>query len=143
LTDKKRIYDALVATIKAGVFRRVTHDQSTGTLIEGSVVAPASIEVNETESTFRRTSSRNRQSWVQERGDWEWMAHVDFDKEVMLEEFEKALLAVPIVLPHDPGNGLGQVRITLLRGRYRHPVRMQSSSGTKASYRFLAELSPV
>lgn len=141
LTNKKRIYDALMAAARAGLFLRVGYEQGTVTIIEGVPVPPKSVLANETRSTFG-VSKRWRRTYIQQRLVWEWELLLQFDKEITAERFERAYCDAPINLPHDPANNLEAVILRLVSSSYSHPPQQQPSNGTRATYRFVADVHP-
>lgn len=141
LTNKKRIYDALVAAARAGLFLRVGYDQGTVTIIEGVPVPPKSVLANETRSTFG-VSKRWRRTYIEQRLVWEWELLLQFDKEITAERFERAYCDAPINLPRDPANNLEAVILRLVSSSYSHPPQQQPSNGTRLTYRFVADVHP-
>lgn len=86
---------------------------------------------------------RSKRTRFRTRDNWTWNAEVAFSCQVSLEEFEDSLGDSPIVLPRDPGNGLpDQVTIFLEEATYSHPPRSEPSSGSRAVFRFVAQISP-
>jgi hypothetical protein len=142
LTNKKRIYDALMARSRAGDFRRMTYPVGGMVIIEEAAVPADTYELNDTRSEYIQ-AKQWRRTYKQQRGDWIWELHLAFDKEVTTELFERAMLTNPIRLPRDDANGLEAVIVRLMDNEWSHPPRQQSSNGTRATYRFVAEFAPV
>lgn len=79
----------------------------------------------------------------QDRELWTWIAVAHFHGQVCLEAFEEELTDNPITIVRDGVNLFRQINISLLDATYEHPVEKQSSHGTRVTYRFQADLSPI
>lgn len=143
LTNKKRIYDALLARIKAATFPRVSYDNAQCVINEQTSIPPETSLFNETRSTYTRRPKVNRRTQFQERDQWVWQLILDFHEEVTTELFERDLLSDPITLARDDMNGLEGVTLIMQENAWSpHPPQQQASNGTRATYQFVAELSP-
>lgn len=73
---------------------------------------------------------------------WTWIALAHFDSQVSLDSFEHALRDQPIIILRDD-TLFRQIDISLLDVEWQHPVEKQPSQGTRVTYRFQADLSPI
>lgn len=141
--DRTRIQTALRTFIATVKFWPVTYVAGAPVVdtTAGAEQTPT-LFVNETSSTFD-TNSTNRQTLKQQKSNWLFQATLDFNKEVVLEVFEKLWERTPPKLARDPTNGLDRAVILRLRdATYSHAVQ-QEGTGTRATYTFEAELSPI
>jgi hypothetical protein len=145
-THKQAIHNAIVEALNQGIFLPVTYNPDTKLMIvpedEDDAVSPASIATNELTCLFG-LPERNRRERIMERGSWRWQAIVKFDREVVAEVFEEALLASPILIEPDSTKSLRRIVLNLENAEYTHPPRQGSSSGTQVIYTFEARLGPV
>lgn len=85
---------------------------------------------------YRRGVKRERSTWV-------WLLQIHFDVPVSLVEFEKAMLESAIRVPRAPASNVDQqVDLLLTSAEYENPVNQQPARGTRATYRFTAQLTP-
>lgn len=145
-SHKQSVHNAIVAAINQGIFLPVSYDPTTRLMSvpedESEAVPPASIAANELTCLFG-LPERNRRTRIMERGSWRWQVIVRFDREVVADIFEEALLAEPILLEPDVTKSLRRITLHLVDADYTHPPRQGSSSGTQVIYTFEARLGPV
>lgn len=138
---KTAIQAALEARAYAGTFPEAVYSVARPSILsEGAAQAVKSAEANEIRSAFGIDESYGRE-FRQERQGWAWLLILRFDTEVVLEDFETALMQSPITIARDAGDGRDrQVILILEDAQYEHPPRGGASNGTEATYRFVAEL---
>lgn len=143
--QKARIYNRLFQLGKNGTFYRVRY-LSDGTMLgdlnENDKIAPKTVLVNETAASFDIPMQFRRYA-RRERSGWTWQLYLAFDKEVIIEAFEKELIEQAIILPYDKENKLQQVTLELVDSEYTHPVKREPASGTQVTLTFHATLGPV
>lgn len=136
-----RIHDAIHDAISKFDFKRVSFDRNTGHRNTSERTEnPATLLVRDDESSFESAVGNRRASRLRERTSWIWEADVVFDNQVSLEEFELMQTNNPILLPRTADLDQ-QVTIELEGTTPEHPAEHQSSSGTSATFRFMASLS--
>jgi len=142
-SNKQRIHNAILEKIKAGPWVPVEYeaDGSMADLGEDTV-EPKTCVLNDVSSNFiPAQNSRDKTSWIADRGKWIWDVRVAFDGEVVADIFEKALTDEPIVLPSDVNNNnLLLVWVDITNAQYKHPTKKQPSSGTSIVYTFEATI---
>lgn len=119
------------------------------------VVFKSGIRATQTETVKARTllvrpqqtgflESRNRGCGgrLQDRNGWIWVAIIHFDRQVDLDTFEDGLLRSPLRIPRD-SELTQQIDISMLDATYEHPPENQPSHGTRVTYRFQADLTPL
>lgn len=138
---RQAIHDLLVTTAATGAFSEATYTTARPSLlVEGAAVLPASVEANEIRGAFGIDQDYGRE-YRQQRQGWAWLLVLRFDTEVLLEDFERALMRSPLTIAQDPSDDRDQQVILLLEEvQYEHPPRGGASNGTEATYRFVAEL---
>lgn len=143
MSYRTAIQNALVNAADAGTFPTAVYSEARPSLLtEGPSADAASIEANEVRAAFD-IDDRYGRSLRQERTAWSWILRLRFEQEVSLEAFETSLLESPITIARDTSDGRPlQVRLLLDASSYEHPPRGGSSNGTKAEYRFEADLCP-
>jgi len=142
-TQYERIQRGLVDAATTGTFYSVVYDAATDRVtVSDTTAAPTSVLAQETNSSFG-IPLKNRQTYRFERQEWPWTLKLHFNEPVVIEAFEEALAASPIVLARDTPNGLQQVILEILDSSYEHPPHNQPSTGTRAVIRLLARLSPI
>ena len=136
-----RIHDAIYAAVNAFAFLHVTYDKDTGLrTTEVTTEAPETLLVREVSCSFVDARNNRRDPRLREREDWRWEADVVFDNQVSVEEFEALMTTTPIFLPRT-GELDQQAVVFLEETEVDHPAEQQSSSGTRISFRFVAQLS--
>lgn len=149
---RTEIQNALVAAAMAGVFPIVSYDPTThvastsyvsGDLLAvGSWVAPVAALANEINGSFEEARLQRRKYQL-DRTNWTFQLKLEFNREVVLELFEDSLRVTPPRVLRDPTNGLtNQVTLRLIDVVPTHPIQQESSTGTKAVYRFEARITP-
>jgi len=144
-TQKKRVNDALRERVDVGLFLPARVDSNTGQLIAASddqAVRPTVILITET-TALMGLPRRNRQFDRDEKHNWTWEVLLQFSETVTVEPFECDILESPINLAADVDNDLGSVRLRFRDVRYEHPPQQNSSSGSRVTMTFEADLSPV
>lgn len=137
-----RIHDAIYNAINGSVeFFHVTYDKDTGLRTTAvTFETPETVLVREVSCSFIEARSNRRTPRLREREDWRWEATVAFDNQVSVEEFEAAMTATPIFLQRT-GQLDQQVVVFLEETEVSHPTEQQGSTGTRVSFRFVAQLS--
>jgi hypothetical protein len=143
--QKARIYNKLLELAQVGKFYLATYNAD-GTLVENYTtdkeVSPKTISINEVTSDFD-TPVNFRRYARRERSNWTWQLFLAFDKEVIVERFEKEIIANALILPYDKTHNLQQVTLNLVDVEYTHPVKREPAAGTQASFTFQAALGPI
>ena len=139
MTLKKKIHDALCAAAEGGTFLVATYDSENCTLEQGLQIVPASVEANEL-SSAHAVESRHGRKYLQDFTDWQWLVILRFHQEAICELWVRSLMEDPPCIHRDAFEDR-QVRLLLLDAQYEHPPREGASNGTKAQFRFRAELS--
>lgn len=142
LTNRKRLYDAMRQRILAAQFPWMQFDNLNAIIIEGTNQMPSSAVLNEKTATYTPVPKRNRRHQFQETNIWAWELILQFNRQVSCELFERDLLQTPVTLPEDEANGLEAVTFRFVSANYEHPTEQQPSTGTKATYQLVAEVSP-
>jgi len=139
---KTAIQAALETRAYAGTFPEAVYSVARPSILsEGAAQAVKSAETNEVRGAFGIDPEYGR-DFRQERQGWAWLLIVSFDTEVVLEDFETALMRSPITIAQDTADGRDrQVMLLLEESSYEHPPRGGASNGTEVTYRFVAELS--
>lgn len=140
VSQRTRVRNELVERLTATPAHVLVVNPLTDLAEDSDLVSPTSVIVNDVFSTFS-DASRNRRSRKAERASWEWLALLRFPREVNLEHLEDSLGR--ILLPKDTNTGLPQIELFLRRADYTHPSQGSPESGTVATLRFEARLSPV
>jgi len=138
---KTSIQAILESTAYAGSFPEAVYSVARPSILsEGSAQAVKSAEANEIRGAFGIDSEYGR-DYRQERQGWAWLLIIRLDTEVVLEDFETALMRSPLTIAQDTADGRDQQVIMLLEeSSYEHPPRGGASNGTEVTYRFVAEL---
>jgi len=103
---------------------------------------PQTILIRPQQVGFEESSTRKCGGRLQQRVAWVWIAMVHFDQQVSLDTFEEKFMRGPLRVSRD--NDLDQqIDISFLDAVYSHPPEQQSSHGTRVTYRFQADLSPL
>lgn len=138
------IHDLLITTALEvpSKFLEASYTGDPPLLVAGSALVPSSVEANEVQSVFG-TDQRYGRDVKQIRTSWTWHLKLRFDREVILDGFEEALMADPLVIAHDPAGGIDrQITLLLENSDIKHPPRGGASNGTEATYRFVAMQTP-
>lgn len=105
-------------------------------------VSARTILVRPQQAGFIESKNRGCGGRLQDRNGWIWTASVHFDRQVDLDTFEDMLLRSPLRIARD-SELTQQIDISLLDASYEHPPENQSSHGTRVTYRFQADLTPL
>jgi hypothetical protein len=136
-----RIHDAIYTAINTFAFPHVTFDKDTGLRTTGiTTETPETLLVREVSSGFIDAQTNRRTPRLRERQDWRWEADVVFDNQVGMEEFEALMATTAIFLPRT-GELDQQATVHLEETEVEHPAEQQSSTGSRVSFRFVAQLS--
>ena len=138
------IHDLLVTTALAtpSKFVEATYPGDPPLLVAGSALVPSSAEANEVQVVFD-IDERYGRGVRQIRTSWAWQLKLKFEREVILDGFEKALMVDPLVIARDTASGIDrQITLLLETSNPRHPPRGGPSNGTKVTYRFVAVQTP-
>ncbi len=145
VSQEERIQQRLYTEMQAGAFRPSSTDPDTHllTVDVATTVAPASVTLQALSTTFTDRPTRNRRTERSERNTWRWSVVCVFTQQISSEEVEKFFIANHIILPRDSANDLEQVTLKLLSADPFHPPQQSPSHGTRVTFTFEAELSPV
>lgn len=137
-----RIHDSIYGAISAYDFPHVSYDTDTGLRTTSAVDTenPKTVLVRQLGSQFIQAMRERRTPRLAERENWGWVAHVAFDNQVSVEEFELSQLDAPVLLPRTAELDQ-QVTIWLIETELEHPPEQQSATGTRAIFRYVAQLS--
>lgn len=139
---RTEIQKLLVTTAMAATFPSITYDTNHVPQV-GANVQPAEALANEIDSDFG-IAELQRRSYQRDITRWVFELRLNFNQEVLLEEFQAALLRSPPRIDKDPANGIMRsVLLDLTRCTPVHPVQQQPSAGTHAVCTFEARLSPA
>ena len=141
------IQNALVALATNRAFPRLSYAvQGTGgnqTSTPMTTAVPKTVLAWQDGAEFDLPQRSRRGSRLRERAGWTWSLQIQFDVPVSLVEFENDLLAQAPRVTRDLNIGVDQqVDLLLDSAEYENPVAQQPSRGTKATYRFTAQLTP-
>lgn len=136
-----RIHDAIYDAINTFGFFHVTFDKDTGYRTTAlTTETPETLLVREVSCQFVDARNNRRDPRLREREDWRWEADVVFDNQVGVEEFEALMSTTPIFLQRTAE--LDQQAVVFLEEtEVDHPAEQQGSTGTRVSFRFVAQLS--
>lgn len=138
-----RIQNALAALAAvADMFFPVTYNVSTGVATKGaSAVEPVAVHTNELRSEFEDTRV-SKSTFARERTSWLFNLVVSFNQEVTGEDFESAVSASPPYVARDSDHSQ-QIRLLLQNSNYEHPPQQDPESGSRLTFTFEAQLSPI
>ncbi len=139
VTQRVRVQTLIIDTIRAANFHEIKYnDDHTPIEIDiltADVVPPASVKSNEIQSIFEPDTAYG-DGWRTKRSGWTFEALVEFDVEVTLERFERAMMQTPLKLAPDAANGLEAVIIAMTQTNVSHPVTQQPETGTQVRFVF-------
>ena len=143
MSYRTSIHDLLVTTAHAGTFNEAIYSVARPSLLTaGTPQGLQSCETKEIPGSFQLDYRYGRE-FRPKRVGLAWLLIMRFDHEVLLEDFEEALMRAPLFIVRDPSDGrTEQVRLLLEEAAYEHPPRGGASNGTEVTYRFVAELCP-
>lgn len=134
------IQAALIDRVAATAFPFVSYVQGRMTIGE-QAGTPASVVAHAESSEFGQ--SRDKRTFRLDRIDWRWKLELTFKGEVALGQFERSLLESPPRVLRDRDAGRDQQVTLILTGSvYQSPPEGQPAGGTRATYRFNAQLTP-
>lgn len=139
---KQRIYNALLAVVRAGPYYACSINPKTGqmTVFTDKPVVPVlgNIVIRERNKSYRLAARFKREFNVSELESWSWTARVEFPaQEVACEVFEESVTDTGITIP--PVEGLVGQRTLLARfdrSDYSHPASQSPNTGTVAEFSF-------
>lgn len=137
-----RIHNEIKLRIADYRFPAIAYKQGLRSTQQNAAVKAAAILVRAQQVGFQSAHTSLCGGPTQERTTWIWIALVHFDKQVNLDGFEEVLLRNPIVISRDEELDQ-QINVSLLDAEYQHPPEQESSNGTRVTYRFQADLSPL
>lgn len=137
-----RIHGALREAFDNANFPRVTYPEGRRITSAAEVLKVKSLKIKPSQSIFDFPRLNRSTRILHERTRWEWTAEAWFDREVDLTAFEDALSQAPLRLAREESGGFEAV-IYLEETDQRFPPEQQSASGTRATFRFVAELCPI
>ena len=140
LTDA--IHNAIKARIRDTLMPLVSYDKDTGNRTTAAVatVKAKSAFVQPVQTTF--SDADTYREWQRKRESWDWLAEIKFTQAVDLTLFEDDLARNPIKISRADSGLDRQVLIALSDVVYEIPPTGQPASGTRASLRLTAVLSP-
>ncbi len=137
-----RIHNALKTFIGDQRYPTIIYSNGLRKTRSNDAVKAKTILVRPQQSGFQEARSRRCGGRLQERTAWIWVAIVHFDRQVSLDGFEELLMRQPIQIQRDDELDQ-QIDLSLQDVVYEHPPEKQSSHGTRVTYRFSADLSPL
>lgn len=142
--EYQRIHNDLVARALAGPFHPVTIDPLTklATVDTNTNIVPATAMANEISAGFG-PNPHDKRTYTDHRTRWEWELILSFDQYVTCERFEQTLTESPVRLVGSLATGNRYIYLHLRRAEYVQPLQQQLSTGTKATYKIEASLSPI
>ena len=129
------VHNELIRLVQnSGTFWRIFYnsDGSAYTSLAYPVI-PVGVNANEVYTGYEL--GRSRRTLTRDREEWRWAIIVEFACPTTGEEVENNLARYPKLI--FPSNGDGRkdtMLVELLNVSYDHPVRVQSSSGTKMTF---------
>lgn len=138
--DFVRVQNKLVDLGRAGPFYSVSY-AADGKATAGAAIDPAEVVANEVSSSFG-LPERSRREYRLDRSNWAWELRLGFNQDVLLEEFEKAVLRAPIQLVANKALGERQISLELQSVQLAHPTQ-QGAKTTKVTYLINARLWPL
>lgn len=141
------IQNALVATAVARAFPTVSYAVSGSGGAQSSdplvTLLPKTVIAWQDSQNFGEAVRNRRGTHRLERVSWVWILEIKFDRPVSMADYEDAITQVAPRVLRDLSIGVNQqVDLLLDSAEYENPVTQQPSRGTKATYRFTAELTP-
>lgn len=130
------VLDASFPVVKYDQDGRASVKQESGQDVLSPVASP--VVCNEVGSSFEEDENHGR-SLKTVRSGWSFVLRLQFNSEVILEDFEETLSDSPPTIPLDEEKGLPFVRLFLVGAEAEHPVQHDGNTGTKVEYTFLAE----
>jgi len=136
---RQQIHNRILDEVGAASFHPVTHLVGRRLSVdEGTSVTPRAIEVQESGKSFGPSTRRDRMR--QEPDSWDWDLVIEFNQEVITEDFEESWMAqVPVIAKTEDTR---VIFLYLESADYSHPERKNSPKGTYAAYRIRAEIGP-
>ncbi len=137
-----RIHNAMKLFIADHRFPVINYKGGLRSTRATDTVQAKTILIRSQQSGFERARNFRCGGPQQQRIAWTWVAIVHFDQQVNLDFFEENLLRQPIQIPRDQELDQ-QIDLSLVDVVYEHPPEKESSHGTRVTYRFQADLSPL
>lgn len=146
-SNRTRIQLALITLAKSGMFFAVKYDPTSGLPITinpytEQPVTPATALANERSSVFTSDPTQGRRH-SRKRRTWLFDLIIEFDLEASVEFFEESILDQVITLPTDSDLGLPVTFVQLINSSIQHPVKQQSTKGTRAVFTFDAQVGRI
>lgn len=142
VTTDDRVHNAIKQRIADFTFRDISYASGLRSTEAVGTQKAKTILVRPQTSAFQEAHNRGCGGRLQERFSWTWIAIVAFDRQVDTGSFESLMLRDPIRIPRDADLDQ-QLDISLLDAEYKHPPEKQSSHGTRVTYRFQVDLTPL
>lgn len=136
-TQRIRVQNKINEIAKAFDFYPVVYAADGSASIGTPAVRPASVLVNETDSSFEIDKKYGR-GLREKPSNWNISVMLKFNQEVDLSFFEKYLINNLPFIPKDDINGLESVILRLSRMTVSHPPRQGSANGTDTLLTFEA-----
>ncbi len=137
-----RIHNAIKIRIAEFRFPVISYKTGLRSTKLNDALQAQTILVRSQQVGFRESRTRKCGGRLQERTAWIWVGIVHFDRQVNLDSFEEDLMRDPIRIPRDDELDQ-QIDISFVDAVYEHPPEKESSYGTRVTYRFQADLSPL
>lgn len=140
MSQRLRIQDALVSLVLGTDWPVVSYDEDgrpSGLDMAEKEQPQTPILCNEISSSFD-LDEQNLRGDFQRRTSWIFSLKIKFDREVLLEYFENAMMANPLYLGPDLSRGLSSVTLRLIGTEPTHPVQ-KGGPGTSVEFSFEAE----
>ena len=141
---RSEIQKALVQAVAIGEFYGVTYDAVRAPLVDDAVIiTPSGVTVNEAAAAWEPARNR-RHLEKRDRVRWSYQVTLEFDREVIAEAFELALAKTPVRVVRDATNGLKQqATMRLASASYEHPPRQAPNGGSRITYDFDVDVTPL
>lgn len=123
MTPTTEVYLALRALFANASYPAVAYDPNTLVRTTSGSAVPASLELNELNSTFAQ--SVNRRGDKLDHTTWLWSVQISFNQTVDFSDIRKMLQSVPKI---------NQARAILRTARYTHPPRQEANTGSRAEF---------
>lgn len=137
MVTSTQIYNALYSLFNNAEYPKVVHDSTTRLRTENGTAVPASVEINELQSTFG--TARNHRTDRIDHQTWSWEVYVSFNSiEVSFDKLRELLSH----MTHVSDNGM-TARIRVERAKYTHPPRQEPATGSRAEFLLIVNPHPV
>lgn len=138
MNNRIRIQNKLIEIAEAGIFYPVSYKERKADSIDelhARRVSPSSVRANETVSSFEVDEKYRRELRLARTG-WTFQLILQFDSEVVLEDFEESLQVSPPNLAADSDSGQRSAILLVEDAQYEHPPQSEGRGGTEVKYTF-------